>query len=171
MQRHPLIWAAAIAAALSACSHETTRPILDRAKAQQAYAVGQRLAAQDRARQSEHREEMARLIDARATRFRDADRTISLYVQLHNKSAKSIKSLDSGILVYDSAGKRIGMTEVTFAKSILPHTTAAFWYPMRYLRFGEDAGTMRLASGKSKRINLDVTEIKYGDGTDAGYDD
>lgn len=114
---------------------------------------------------------MAKRIDAHVLHAREIDRTISLLVQLHNKSAKSVTSLDSGIFVYDLSGKRIGMTETHLAKSIPPHTTLTFWYPMRYLRFGEDAGTMRLAEGKPKRIRLDVTEIKYADGSDAGYDD
>lgn len=39
------------------------------------------------------------------------------------------------------------------------------------MRFGEDAGSMRLAQGQPKRIELDVKEITYTDRTDARYDD
>lgn len=167
----PLIGAAALAAALAACSHAPAKPILDPVKAQQAFAVGEKLAAQDRAQQAEHREEIAKLIDARVIETRERNRTISLLIRIHNKGAKKIRTLDSGVFVNDTAGRRVGMTEVTLSKSIAPHATIAFWYPMRYLRFGEDAGTMRLADGKRKRVTLDVTEIKYTDGSDAGYDD
>jgi hypothetical protein len=169
--RRSLIWAAALAAALAACSHTATQPILDRAKAQQAYAVGQRLAAQDRAQQAEHRAEMARLIDARVSRTHEHDRTISLLIELHNKSAKRITSADSGIFVFVKGGRRIGMAEIHLARSIAPRSRVSFWYPMRYLRFGEDTGEMVLAAGKPKRVTMDVTEIKYADGSDAGYDD
>jgi len=167
----PLIWAVAFAAALSACSHQPSKAILDPAKAKIAYTVGERLAAEDRAQQAEHREEMSRLIDARAIKTHDEDRTVSFFMQIRNKSTKAIASLDSGIFVYDAAGRRIGMSEFHLAKPIAPHAVIAFWYPMRYVRFSEDAGTMRLAAGKPKRTQLEVTEIKFADGTDAGYDD
>lgn len=166
-----LIGAVAFAAALAACSHETTSPVLDPAKAKIAYTIGARLAAQDRAQQAEHREQMSRLLDARVLQTRDEDRTVSFLVQLHNKAARAITSLDSGLFVYDTSGDRIGMTEFHLAKQIQPHSTIAFWYPMRYVRFSEDAGTMRLAAGKPKRVRMEPTEVKFADGTDAGYDD
>ena len=114
---------------------------------------------------------MARLIDSSVTKTRDADRTISLLVRLHNKSGKTIEALDAGLEVHDASGTRIGLAEISIAHPLAAHATAAFWYPMRYVRFGEDTGTMRLAAGKPKHVQMDVTEIKYADGTDAGYDD
>lgn len=171
MRALPLIGAAALAAALAACSHQPAKPVLDPEKAREAYAVGQRLAAQDRERTAEHRAEIARLIDANITQTQEVDRTISLYVHLHNRSAKTIRNLEAGLEVHDRRGKRIGLTEIAIDKPIAAHSTLAFWYPLRYLRFGEDAGTMRMAAGKLKTISMDVTEIKYTDGTDAGYDD
>lgn len=170
MRTIPLIGAAALAAALGACSHQA-KPILDPVKAQEAYAVGQRLAAQDRADTAMDRAKMARLIDANVTQTHDADRTISLYVHLHNRSAKAIRSMEAGVEVRDSAGKRVGLTEFGIDKPIAAHRTLTFWYPLRYVRFSEDAGTMRLAAGKPKTVQMNVTEIKYADGTDAGYDD
>lgn len=170
MRVAPLMWAAALAAALAACSHPA-QPMLSAAKAREAYEVGQRLAAQDRARTAEHRAQIARLISAAAPSIREADRTISLYVRLQNLSAKRIRSVEAGLEVHDARGSRIGLTEIAIDKPIVAHGTVAFWYPLRYLRFGEDAGTMRLAAGKPKSVRVDVTEIKYADGTDAGYDD
>lgn len=165
------IGAAVFSAALAACSHEPPKPILDPAKAKIAYAVGTSLAAKDRIEQADHRKEMSRLLEARVIKTRDEDRTISFLVHLHNKSTRSIASLDSGLFVYDAWGHRLGMTELHLAKPIAPHATIAFWYPMRYVRFSDDAGTMRLAAGKPKRVRMEPTEIKYADGTDAGYDD
>ena len=114
---------------------------------------------------------MGHLIESSVTKTRDEDRTISLFVHLQNKSAKTIESLDAGLEVHDSSGTRIGLAEITIARTIAPHASAAFWYPMRYVRFGEDTGTMRLAAGKPKTVRMDVTEIKYADDSDAGYDD
>lgn len=165
-----LIGAAAFVAALTACSHGS-QATMDPQKAREAYAVGQRLAAQDREEQHEHREEMARVISSTVTQIRDADRTISLFVHLQNKTAKTVNSLDAGLEVHSASGARIGLAEVTIRHRVAPHGSAMFWYPMRYVRFGEDTGTMRLAAGKPKRVRMDVTEIKYADGSDAGYDD
>jgi hypothetical protein len=166
-----LTGAAVFAAALAACSHAPQQSTLTASNARMAYEVGRRLAAQDRAQTAEHRAEMARLIRASISTAQDADRTISLHVRLHNLSAKTIRSLDTGLEVRATDGRRIGLAEIGIEKTIPPHATLAFWYPMRYVRFGEDAGTMRLAAGKPKTIRMDVTEIKYSDGTDAGYDD
>jgi hypothetical protein len=114
---------------------------------------------------------MARLISVTVSRTRDTDRTISLLLTLRNRSAKTIRSLDAGLEVHDTSGRRIGLTELRLSKPIPSHGTVTFWYSLRYLRFDEDAGTMRLAAGKPKTARVDVTEIKYADGTDAGYDD
>lgn len=165
-----LVGAAALTAALAACANPS-RPVLTAANARAAYAVGQRLAAQDRANTAEHRAEMARLIRADIPKTRDAGRTISLYVRLQNFSAKAISAIDAGLEVHDASGRRIGLAEIDLDKTIPPHKALAFWYPMRYLRFGEDAGTMRLAATQPKTAHMEVTEIKYSDGSDAGYDD
>lgn len=140
-------------------------------KAREAYAVGRRLVAQDRDREAAHRAQMARIIDATVSQTRDVDRTISLFIRLHNKAAKAIKSLDAGLEIHDASGARIGLSEIHVTHAVPARGSSAFWYPMRYLRFGEDAGTMRMAAGKPKRVRMDVTEIKYTDGSDAGYDD
>lgn len=114
---------------------------------------------------------MAKLIDATVSQTRDVDRTISLFIRLQNRSSKAIKSLDAGLEIHDASGARVGMSEIHLSRAIRAHASSAFWYPMRYLRFGEDAGTMRMAAGKPKTVEMDVTEIKYADGSDAGYDD
>ena len=169
----------AIAASLGAgCARHTeaaaTPPpaVLSEANKAKAYAVGLQLAAQDRAADKAHRAEMARLIDAAVLRTREQDRTLSLLLRLHNKSAKAVRSIGAGLEVRDPAGKRLGLAEIDDAPvRIAPHATVTAWEPIRYVRFGEDAGTMRLAAGKPKRIDLQIIELKYADGTDAGYDD
>lgn len=146
--------------------------VLSKANKAKAYAVGLQLAAQDRAAAKEHRAEMARLIDAVLVRTREQDRTLWLLLRLRNKSAKAVRSIGAGLEVHDPAGKRLGLAEIDDAAvHIGPHATVSVWEPVRYVRFGEDAGTMRLAAGKPKRIDLQIIELKYADGSDAGYDD
>jgi hypothetical protein len=165
------VWAAALTAAFSACSREQAKPLIDPAKAQQAYALGQRLAMQDREQRARHRAQMARLIEATVPKTRETGRTISLFVRLRNRSAKPITALDSGLFVFDRSGRRIGMAEIHLTRRVGGRESVAFWYPMGYVRFGEDAGTMLLAAALPKNVRMEVTEIRYADGSDAGYDD
>lgn len=138
----------------------------------QAFAVGEKLAAQDRANEAAHRTQMDRLLDISVVRMRDADRETSLLVRIHNKSVKRIRELDAGLEV-DAAsnGRRLGLAEIHLDREIAGGAFQTFWVPLRYVRFGEDAGTMRLAEGKPKRAQLEATEVRYADGSDAGYDD
>jgi hypothetical protein len=169
--------AAALVFGLTACGNQreaaspspaTLSPANKAATAQ----LAKRLMAEDAAATREHRQEMARLIVAGVAGYREHDRTISLLLHIQNKSAKTIRLFDAGLNVHTLApDRRVGLAEVETERIIPPHASVEFWLPLRYLRFGEDAGTMRLAQGKPKHIALDVTEIKYTDGTDAGYDD
>lgn len=138
----------------------------------QAYEVGLRLAAQDRAADKAHRDEMARLIGTSILRTRDADFALSLLLQVHNKSTKVIRRFDAGLEVdAKDSTHRLGLAEIEVNRAIRPQSTSTFWEPVRYLRFGEDSGVVEMAAGKSKNVKLEVTEIKYTDGSDAGYDD
>ncbi len=135
-------------------------------------AVAQKMAAQDRTDTLAKRQAMARLIDARVVRTADDDRSFSFQLQLKNKSSKPIKTIGAGLEVHDAAGKRIGLMEIDDAPiRIAANGTLTTWLHEPYVRFGENAGTMRLAQGKAKRIAVNIIEIKYTDGSDAGYDD
>lgn len=150
----------------------TPPPVLSEANKAKAYAVGLQLAAQDRAADKAHRAEMARLIGARVVRSHEQDRTLSLLLRLQNKSAKAIREIGAGLEVRDPSGKRLGLAEIDDARvGIPPHRSVSVWLPIRYVRFGEDAGTMRLAAGKPKQFDLQIVELRYADGSDAGYDD
>lgn len=126
---------------------------------------------EDRERDRAHRLEMARLIGTRIAQTREADASMSLLLAIDNKSPKAIRALDAGLRVYNAAGKRIGMTEVHVPHPVPARATVTFWYAVPYARFGEDAGTLRMAAGKRKTIRIETEEIRYRDGTDAGYDD
>lgn len=169
----------ALAAALSGCEHHaeaaaapSSAQVLSAANKAKAFAVGQALAAEDRKAETEHRSEMDRLVDLSVTGIRDEDRQITLFIKIANKSKKAIASLDAGLEIHSATtGRRVGLAEVHISRPIAANTTATFPLTLRYVRFGEDAGTMRLMEGRQKRASLEATEIKYTDGTDAGYDD
>lgn len=168
-----------MATSVTGCAHRVeaaaTPPpaqTLTAANKARAYEVGRRLAAQDRAAEQARRAEMDRLIEASVLQIHDADRETSLLVHLHNKSAKAIRALDGALEVHLLAnGRRVGLAELHLNRTISGNAIASFWVPLRYVRFGEDTASMRLAQGKPKRATLEVTEIKYADGSDAGYDD
>jgi hypothetical protein len=174
-----LLALAIMATSVSACDHGTeaaaTPPPTQTVSRQQqatAAAVARKLVEQDRIAEAAHRAEISRLIDATALQIRDADRHVLFVLQIKNKTNRAISALDAGLQVnLESNGKRVGLTELHIKRIIAPQRSVTFSVPLRYVRFGEDTASMRLAEGKPKRAQIEVTEIKYADGSDAGYDD
>lgn len=147
---------------------KTVRQIIN---LQEAYEIGLRMTAQTEIDDRRHRSELAKLMQARVDRTREADRMVELTLSIANTSVKTVKSLEFGLFVMGSDGKRIAMTEFRTGEPIAPHGTRTITVPMRYVRFGADAGAMVEAAGRPKTYSVVVKEIKYTDGTDAGYDD
>jgi hypothetical protein len=161
-------FAAAVALRPTTIVGKTVRRVINE---QKSYELGLRLAAQARAADARHRLQMARIIDVGIRAYRDRERSIELTLLVRNKTSKTIRRLDAGLEVNDAAHARIGLAEIRVDRTIAPHATDEIVVPVAYLRFGEDAGSMVLATGKPKTILLDAKEIKFADGTDAGYDD
>ena len=138
---------------------------------QKTYDVGLAMAAQARRDDTKHRTEMAALLSVDVLAHRDEEHQIILTLRVHNKSRKVIRRLENGLAVTDPAGARVGLAEFVVERTIAPQAMVTFQTPLRYLKFGEDAGTMRLAQNKPKQIALEVKEVKFAGGTDAGYDD
>jgi hypothetical protein len=148
---------------------KTVREVID---LQISYEVGLRMAAQANADDRRHKAMLAKLIAPAVALVSEDDRKIVLHFAFRNLSAKEIKKLDLGLELHDAkTGARIAMSEVHVTRDIAGHGTVAFDYPMRYYRFGEDAGPLMAAKGKPKTIVAQVKEIKYADGSDAGFDD
>lgn len=158
-----------IATSLTACSAE--KPAISPENAAKAQAVGARLAAQEAADAAKHKAEIAKLIRAELSHVHERDRTMSLTLGIVNYTAKTVKSLEFGLEVDDASGKALGRAELRTAQTIGPKASASITFNFPYTKFGSGTGAVREALGKPKRYLLDVKEIKYTDGSDAGYDD
>jgi hypothetical protein len=161
-------FAAAAALRPAKLAGKTVRAVINE---QKTYELGLRLAAEARAADAKHRLAIARVVDVGITAYRDRERALELTLRVRNKTPKTIRRFDSGIIVSDAAHTRIGLAEFSVGRTIPPLATVHVVVPVAYLRFGEDAGSMVLAAGKPKAIDLDLKEIKFADGTDTGYDD
>jgi hypothetical protein len=136
-----------------------------------AYDVGLRLGKQERANEAAHLRAIGELMTLDVRSHREAERQITLTLRVANKTAKTIASLDCGIEVHDRKGDRIGMAEFDFDRAVRPHETVTFDHAIRYVTFGPDAGSMRLAYQQPKTVSVDVKKIHYKDGSERGYDD
>ncbi|MFN2448408.1 MAG: hypothetical protein ABR508_01255 [Candidatus Baltobacteraceae bacterium] len=133
--------------------------------------VGHHLEAQDRANAARHAAQMAAVIGARVLQIKDVDTGVAFLISVHNKTAKTIRSLGEGYEVR-AGSKRIGLLEVDEARAkVRPHATVRFWQKEPYTRFGDEAGDMRQAQDRHKTATVKIIEVKYSDGSDAGYDD
>jgi hypothetical protein len=153
----------------SAYLGKTVRDVIN---LQISYEVALGLAAQARADDKMHKTELAKLVTSTIVLAQERDRSIVLHMDFVNHSTKEIKKLEIGLEFDDKAtGKRIGLAELQLTRNIPGGGHIGFDFPMGYYRFSEDAGPMLASKGKAKKLDAEVTEIKYADGTDAGYDD
>jgi hypothetical protein len=163
----------AIAASLAACSSQTQKQeqVITPQNAALAKQIGAKLAEQEREVASRHRAALSKLIRVELSNVRETDRTMSLHASAINYNDRSINALEIGLEVHDAAGKVLGRTELRSGKLIGPKSQASIVFNIPYTQFGEGTGPVREALGARKTYLLDVKEIKYTDGTDAGYDD
>lgn len=138
---------------------------------QKAHEVGVRLQMEAEREDRAHRAALARVIDATIAKAPERDRSIDYFVRVKNLTNKAIAHIEFGLEVHDASGKRIGLAEMRSNTRVNARSQRDLEIPMRYVRFGEDAGPMREAAGQPKTYELLVKEIKYTDGSDAGYDD
>ena len=101
----------------------------------------------------------------------ERDRTIGIAFTVHNLTNKNVKALELSFESDGVRGNRIGSTELRTGQALPRNGTRTIAMYVPYTQFGEDTGPMREALGKPQRYTLDVKEIRYTDGSDAGYDD
>lgn len=161
----------AISASLAACSSQKQSQVITPQNASLAKQIGAQLAAKEREETSRHRAEILKLVRAELSNVSETDRVLSLHVGAINYTTKTIKALEVGLEVHDASGAVIGRTELRSGKRIGPKSQQMLTFNIPYTQFGEGTGPVREALGKPKTYVLDVKEIKYTDGSDAGYDD
>lgn len=163
----------AIAASLTACSAQKSAQdqVISPKNAALAQAVGAKLAAQEAAETARHKAEISKLIRAELSNAHETDRTMSLTLGVINYTKKTVKALELGLEVDDASGNPLGRTELRTGKEIGPNAKTTVTFNMPYTHFGSGTAAVREALGKPKRYLFDVKEIKYTDGSDAGYDD
>jgi hypothetical protein len=147
---------------------KTVRAIIN---LQRVYEAGLKMTASARREDREHRAELAKLMRVTFLSAREGDRTIDLRISIANLAKKTVRRIEMGLEADDPSGRRIGLMEIAYTAPLGAASSKIVNIPLRYVRFGEDTGAMREAAGKPKTYALTVSEIKYADGTDAGYDD
>lgn len=139
--------------------------------AQRAHDVGVRLEREDRASTLARRAAMSRVIALSVTRVTDAQNSLHLNISVANRSSETITGFDAGLEVDDKRSRRrVGLAELHVERRVPPHSRLSFDYPMRYVRFGEDTGSMRLARGRAKTATLDPMGVRFGSGRGADTD-
>jgi len=147
---------------------KTVREVIN---AERAFEVGKRLEAQDRESDAVRRAAMAKLISLEITHISDRERGVELLVRAQNRTGKPIRGFDAGLEVDDAKShRRIGLAELHVTQPLRPRAMRTFLYPMRYVRFGEDTGSMRLSAGWPKVAHLDVFGVSFA-GSEAPDDD
>lgn len=138
---------------------KTVRGVIN---AERAHELGTRLERQDRESDAKRRASMAQFITLRVPSIRDIDGGVALQIDATNRSENPIDGFEAGLQVDDKATQhRIGLAELHIVHRLPAHAHASFTYPMRYVRFGEDTGSMRLARGKAKVVHLDPYAVHF----------
>ncbi len=115
---------------------------------------------------------LAKLIRVSVQRSVERDRTMELALNVHNFTTKSVRRIDLGLIAQRTSGAIIATTELHCATCTLAaHATRTVVVTIPYTQFGDDTGRMREAVGAPHVFHTDVKEIKYADGSDAGFDD
>ena len=105
---------------------------------------------------------MSRIVCVDAVIASENEEGIVLRVTIANLTAKTIAGIDAGVQVVDvRGGRRIGLQELHVDRTVRPHVRMTLVEPRRYATFGEDAGSMRLALGRPKRVWIDVLGVRY----------
>ncbi|MDE2483389.1 MAG: hypothetical protein KGN02_14525 [bacterium] len=159
----------AVSASLFGCSRPAG-PVSAR-NAELARTVGARLAAQAHERDARHRSELARLMRARVLSVAEGDRTMRIDFEIANLADKGVRAVDLAFVVERPSGARIAITELHARERLRPKSRNRVALVIPYIRFGDETGSMREAVGRPQRYRVDVEEIAYDDGSDAGYDD
>ena len=127
------------------------------------------MAAQARQADARLRAKMAKLVRVRVLSSRDLGQGIALVFEITNRSAKPLTQIGGAMEVRRVGhSARIGLIELHLKITVTPHARVRIERDMWYLRFGEDAETMRAAARAPKRFTITIRQLVYADGTKVG---
>ena len=127
----------------------------------------QRLAALDRARTARRRAEIARVVTGSARDVTpDGSMSERFLVTVTSRADRTIRRVGGGVAVYAAAsGQRLGLATFSVAVELRPNATARIPVAIPLTAFAtEGAGALARASGKPKRVELDLTDYSFGRG-------
>jgi hypothetical protein len=170
--------AVALACALAACAHREGGGGRS-ASAQAAYASGlratqARLVEQDRANRERRRAEIARVVTGSARDVTPAGSMVERFVvSLRNHGTRTLRRVDGGVVVYGGPGwHRLGLASFSVPVDVAPGRAAAIPLGIRLSAFAaEGAGALALASGRPKRVELELTGYRLENGGGAAEND
>ena len=155
----------ALACALAGCARHdasTNTGALSPAYQTELRAEQRRLAALDRAQTARRRAAIAKVVTGSARDVTPEDSMVERFVvTVTNHARRTIRRLGGGVIVYAGA-QRLGLSTFTVAVDIEPANTARVPVTIPLTAFAtEGAGALAQASGKPKRVELDLTAYSF----------
>jgi hypothetical protein len=134
-------------------------------------AEQRRLAALDRARTAQRRAAIARVVTGSARDVTPEGSMVERFiVTVTNHARRTIRRVGGGVIVY-SGTNRLGLSTFTVPVDVEPGKTARVPVAIPLTAFAtEGAGALAQASGKPKRVELDLTAYSF-DGAAGGDTD
>jgi hypothetical protein len=176
--------AAALTGALAACAHRggdapSAAPVSTAPPSSSAYESALRakqaqLAEQDRASAARRRAAVARVVTGTARDVTPVNSMVERFVvRVTNRGTRAIERIDGGVTVYGGAGlHRLGLASFSARADVPPGRTADVPVAIPLTAFAaEGAGALARASGKPKRVELELTGYGVRNGASSGEAD
>ena len=138
------------------------------------HAKQTQLAELDRASAARRRADVARVVTGSARDVTPANSMVERFiVRVTNHGTRAIRRIDGGVIVYGGAGlHRLGLASFSAPADIPPGRSADVRVAIPLTAFAaEGAGALARASGKPKRVDLDMTGYSVQEGTAGGEAD
>lgn len=166
--------AAALTCALAACAHRDdgaaarATPLPRSAYDAALRAKQAQLTELDRANAATRRAQVARVVTATARDVTPANATVERFVvRVTNHGRRALRRIDGGVIVYGGAGlHRLGLATFSTTVDVPPGRTADVPVAIPLVAFAaEGAGALARASGKPKRVELELMGFSAENGT------
>jgi len=163
-----LVAAIVPACALAACARGSPPPYDLALRAKQAELVHA-----DRAYTARRHAAIALIVTGTARDVTPENSTAERFVvRFRNHGARALRRVDGGLLVFDAGGRRLGLSTFSSRVDVPAGRTATTTLSIPLASFAaEGAGALARASGRSKRVEIELTGYQLEDGGRAGEAD